>query len=287
MNIVEKLPSSIGLFSVLHTKTLRMLVRPLVTLCLRHAVKIQDLEEAIKEEFVCQAINQLEGLGATASVSRISAMTGIHRREISRIQEPNPDHLLGSSLISRIIGQWQTDRRFTAEDGRGPRALRYEGKDSEFSRLVSAVSSDLNPYTVLFEMERLGTIKRTDRGLRLRVDALVRRDDIDEGLQLLAADTSDLFEAVSDNLIDSLREPHLHLKTEFDNIRIDRLEEIRSWLVTEGSKLHKRAREFISKFDLDINPEPVQRSGHSSPKGGGRVAFSTFSLTKLGSNEKN
>ena len=69
-------------------------------------------------------------------------------------------------MISRVVAQWENDRRFLTQAGK-PRVLSCDEDDSEFSELVRLVSKDLHPGTVLFELERSGIVERSKRGVRL------------------------------------------------------------------------------------------------------------------------
>ena len=77
---------------------------------------------------------------------------------------------------------------------------------------------------------------------------------------------------VEENVIEKAKPPHLHARTEYDNISPKDLTVIKEWLLKEGAALHKRARTFISNFDLDINPDKEK-------KGGSKVVVGTFSYT--------
>ena len=82
-----------------------------------------------------------------------------------------------------------------------------------------------------------------------------------EGFELLAKDTEDLIGAVEENIFFPDDIPNLHARTEYDNIRQDALQEIKEWLYDEGSAFHKRARHFLSQYDLDIYPDRTYKEG--------------------------
>lgn len=249
---------------------LRQLVKPIVKFCLNHSLKVQDLIEAVKSGCVDVAKAELSKQSEQPSASRISAMTGIHRRDVVRLMAEEPDEKHYPSLITRVISQWRYDERFLTKSGR-PRALKVEGKKSEFAELVKSVSKDLSAYAILFELERLGYVQRSNDRLKLCARMHVSVDDLEEGFLLLSEDAEDLLAAVEENVLNKPEIPNLHLKTDFDNICPDYAADIRHWLLEEGSAFHKKANEYLAQFDLDTNKKLAQR------KGGMRVGLGSFS----------
>jgi Family of unknown function (DUF6502) len=249
---------------------LALLLRPLVRFCLRRSLKIQDFTESSKKIFIALAEAEIRASGATPSTSKLSIMTGLHRRDVMRLWKDQRAPKNQGSLFSRIIGQWQHDERFQTKQGKA-RLLEFEGKESEFVDLVQSVSKDLNPYTVLFELERIGAVVRVGTRLKLATEAYVPRGDLKESFSLLGADTEDLIQAVEENVFDGLAIPNLHVKTQYDNICEEFVPQIRNWFLDRGEALHREAREFLSQFDKDLNPQLKNKVA------GVRVAVGTFS----------
>lgn len=244
------------------------ILKPIIRYCLQHSFHLQDIVEVIKRLLFEEAERILVSQGQRVNVSRISALTGIHRKDIPRL---NADDSVGQSksLISRILGQWQLDKRFIDKSAR-PALLKLDTSPKSFAALVASVSTDLNPGTVLFELERLGLIENRGNLVKLIKSHHPVSGDAKAALGLLSSDISDLICAVQTNL-DHKNTVHLHGRTEFDNIDPEAISKIRKWLVDEGRELHKRAREYLAKFDRDI-------SGKKSTRSGVRVSLGTFSF---------
>lgn len=248
---------------------LRILLKPVVRFCLRWSIGIQDWMEASKAVFIEVAQEEMESKGAKVNVSRLSVSTGIRRREVIRIFKMGESREPNFSYASRIIGQWQSDSDFTTSRGK-PRVLSYEGDESEFRELVETISTDVHPGTVLFELERIGAVERSARGLKLVLTQYSAEHDLREGYSMLAADVEDLVHSAEQNLSRNTR-PNLHHTTEYDNIPLDELPKISAWVLSEGEKFHEKARKYISKFDQDINPSKTDNAD------GGRIAVTSFS----------
>ena len=246
--------------------------KPAAALCLSRGVKVQTAVEALKSAFVDAACEELAGSKRSLSVSRLAVMSGLHRRDVARRVEGEKPAAVKYSpgLLTRVIGQWQQDRRFCSRRGR-PRALSFKGGEGEFVELVKSVSKDLNPYTLLFELERTRTVERSRDRVKLITDVYVPSGDVAGGLSLLCEDSEDLMLAVGENIFSRPQVPNLHIRTQYDNVAIKDLARIKDWFLQKGAEFHDQARRFLSQFDKDLNPRLYDKEG------GARVVVGTFS----------
>ncbi len=253
--------------------------------CLRNSLKLQEVIEACKDVLVSVAQEEMQRAQCNVSVSRLSVMTGVHRPDVTKIlsQAEHPPHF--ENAVARLIGQWQGDSRFCGARGK-PRVLSFDSKKSEFAELVASISSAISPYTILFELERIGAVERTAQGLKLVVREYVPHQDLGQTFVYLSRDCEDLLLAVEGNIRSGRPDCNLHLQTQYDQVGVSYVEQIRRWFLDEGNSFHARARSFLSQFDKDINPK-VNRYEPTT-----RVAVCTFSRIEeegapVGKNEGN
>ena len=251
------------------SKVLRTLLSPVERFCLRHSVKVQEVVEGLKVALVDNAVAELESMGEKVNMSRLSVMTGLHRRDIKRIFHDRELRSFEDDFLNRIIGLWAHGRSYAGEDG-SPRALSYSGEDSEFRELVASVSQDIDARSILFELERMGAIERQGDLVHLLFEAKLVRDDADAAYDLLARDINDLSRSVEQNVLNQDEIPNLHARTRYDNVMLEKLPEIRRWLLKRGSEFHRDVREYLSAYDLDLHPE-------LKGQGGGEVIVGAFS----------
>jgi hypothetical protein len=252
---------------------LSKLLQTAVQFCLQHSIPIQTFLEEAKALMVELAQREMEKSGAKVSDSRLAAATGIHRRDISRLNQGKSKKPVQNSLLTKVAGIWREHKKFKDPSGE-PRPLQCEGRDSEFADMVGLVSTDLNPYSVLLELERLGSVKREGGFAELTGFSFSPSADRKRGYELLASDIESLFTAVGENVDSTTDTKNLHISTEYDNISLDDLPKIKAWILNEGSKFHKHLQRRIAKYDLDINPH-----ARYAKKGGGRLKITTFSLS--------
>lgn len=252
-------------------RCLTTVMLPVARFCLRRDIKLQDFVESAKFAFMEAAQEELRRLKQEANVTRLSVMTGIHRPDVRRLLKGRTQRKGPKAVPIRVLGQWQKDKRFKTAGGK-PRSLSAEGENSEFVELVKSISRDVNPYSVLNELLRSGSVERV-RGGKVRIVSrvFVPKGDMEQGFELLSRDTDDMLSAVEENILEPREKPNLHISTEYDNVSPKHEAEIRAWLIREGSAFHEKARNFLSSFDKDVS---VARS---SELGQMRVAVCAFS----------
>ena len=255
-------------------KTLRTMFRPVVRFCVRNALSIQEVTEIQKRVFVEVAEDELKKEKQKVNVSKISALTGVHRKDVTRIRSSKSPQIEIGSITSRVISNWRQNKEFLTKANK-PKVLSIEGSDCEFNQLVRHVSKDISPASVLLALEKVGAVKQskdTSEGkVRLLAKAYVPEGNPVEIARLLASDIEDLTEAVLEN-IDTTQGPlpNYHAKTYYDNIAAEDLPEIKDWLIKESYKFQRKVEKYLSQKDLDYNPD-------ENKKGGARVALGVFS----------
>lgn len=255
----------------LRKKALQLLLRPIVRFCMRGSNPIQDFIDLAKVVFVEIAADEIQRGGGKANVSRISVLTGLHRRDVTKIHRDDAEPIRSSpSLLTRVIGLWEAAEAFTTKT-RKPRTLTCNGDNSEFYHLVRSVSTNIKPGSILSEMERMGLVERSSRGVRLSKRVQTCGGDPEKLFDLLSRDVDTLITAVEENIFTEGESPNLHIRTEYDNIYKSDLPAIRAWILEEGKEFHRRVREFLSRYDKDITSRP-------SGEAGATVAVGAFSL---------
>jgi hypothetical protein len=252
-------------------RCLKLMLRPIIRFCVRRALTVRVLLDAAKAVFIEVAKEEMIHNGERVNTSRLSVMTGMQRRDVMRFESAGVSPVTQVGLAARVIGQWEQDPRFQTKKGKA-RILSLDGEESEFRQLVETISKDLNPGTVLFELQRLGVVDHTHRGLRLAKGWQLLHDNVEEGYLLAAQDADDLLSAVHENLESKNDTLNLHGRTEYDQIYYDALPEIRAWLIQKGVEFHTEVRTYLAQFDRDINPMGNKAAG-------ARVIVGAFSRT--------
>ncbi|KWV56836.1 hypothetical protein AS026_31955 [Rhizobium altiplani] len=144
-------------------RTLLRVLRPIVRLCLASGLNFVAFSALMRRLFIDVAEKDFALKDKKQTDSRISLLTGIHRKDVSRLRtsELTVESLPApASRTSRIIARWLADPRACDEAGIA-KALPRVSSDGEFSfeGLVAAVTRDVHPRAVLDEW--------VDRGLAI------------------------------------------------------------------------------------------------------------------------
>lgn len=250
---------------------LQHLLRPAVRFAIRRGIKVRTIIEDLKNTLIDEAHQELSRTGQDANTSKLSVMTGLQRRDVQKITSTESQETRHADLMTKVIGLWSSSDHFS-ENG-SPRPLPTDDSTYGFNALVKNVSQDINPSTVLFELERLNLVKRDAQGVHLLWNSYQVSGDIDDAYALLSSDIATLVKSVDSNITNTKGTPNLHIATSFDNVSVEAIPEIRNWILERGAAFHKEVREYISSFDKDLNPT------RHSETGGARVTVGSFSLS--------
>lgn len=135
--------------SRLHGPLARIL-RPLVRLLIRSGVTFPAVCDLLREIYVNVAEFDLALPGRSQTDSRVSLITGIHRKEVARLRGAGaPVSAVPAALsrTSRIMARWLSAPDYTDASGK-PLPLPRAGARS-FEELVASVTRDLRPRAVL------------------------------------------------------------------------------------------------------------------------------------------
>ncbi|MBE7244765.1 MAG: hypothetical protein INR63_07440 [Actinomycetospora chiangmaiensis] len=138
----------------LHAPLARLL-RPLVRLLVARGITFPALTDLLRELYVNVAEHDFTLPGKEQTDSRVSLLTGIHRKEVRRLRGAGaPVSIVPATLsrTSRILARWIADPAFL--DGKGqplPLPRTAEGGKPSFESLVAGVTRDVRPRAVLDE----------------------------------------------------------------------------------------------------------------------------------------
>lgn len=239
--------------SVLRRSVGRIL-NALVRTVVHFGVTYPELSEWIKSAYVSALKDELTARGDKVTMSRISLASGVHRKDVKRLLEEMESDAISEkvSLTARLISLWVGDSRFLDEHGE-PLALPKSGAIS-FESLVSEVSVDIRPRTVLDDfLQRNLVLQESDR-ITLNQAALFPSDDLETKLEFLARNVSDHLLACQHNIASTA--PSLPERSVFyDKLSPSSVDELQLLASKESQalilKLNKRAQELAKRDDAE------------------------------------
>lgn len=248
------------------------LLEPVVAMLLRNGVTYQDFASFSKNTFVAVAQRDFGVRGRPTNSSRISAMTGIDRREVKRIK----DLLLADEgtvgkvrdsqdRLSRVVRGWYEDQDFL--DNGKPIILAQDEGDNSFRELVKRHGGGLPHKAVLKELINAGNV-------------VIREDDHVEVLKpyysppgsnpeaLLRAGTviNELASTLLHNLyiapLKKRESPRFERRASSNHVDINDIDAFKTFLNEEGQAFLERVAVWINDHQIETDdPEKTVRLG--------------------------
>lgn len=249
---------------VLSAAALRIL-RPLVRILLRHGVSYGTFADLAKWVYVDVAEREFPLEGRKQSTSRVSILTGLSRKEVSRVSQlPRPDDAGCDeryNRAARVIGAWLREPDFAAPDGK-PAVLPLEGEGASFAELVKRFSGDVPARAILDELIRSGSVELSgDDAARLIAHAYVPANTAADKIHILGTDVQQLISTIDHN-IDSGEQPFYQRKVMYDNLPDEVLGAFRDLTNEECQAILEHFNKWLAERDRDTNPA-VQGTGRN------------------------
>ncbi|MEQ1686313.1 MAG: DUF6502 family protein [Burkholderiaceae bacterium] len=203
---------------------LATLIEPMATLAVAQGAPLAAVQDLVKMAFVDAAQRAHPALPAHGAVSRVSTVTGLHRREVARIMQ------LGRTAVparrspaSQVFTRWQSDPMLKNARGE-PIALPRQGPAPSFETLVHAVTRDVHPRSLLDELCRLGLARVEGDTVHLVGGAVfVPEGDAARMLGYLGSNVGDHLRAAVANVV-SDKPPHFEQAVSADGLSPQSLE---------------------------------------------------------------
>ena len=159
---------------------IQTILAPLVRYLIGRGVTYPALSEVLKEAYIGAAERHDGADPDTVSDSRMSLLTGIHRKDVKRLRTQaragiKPQVLRpGANLAARAVAAWVSLPRYLDHDGH-PRTLLRRAANSRvsFETLVRAIKADVRPSVILEELVRVGVATVEGDTVRLLKTAYV------------------------------------------------------------------------------------------------------------------
>jgi Family of unknown function (DUF6502) len=193
-----------------------------VKLMLAKGIAYPQLIELFKGLYIDLAVRDFAMTGKEQTDSRISLLTGIHRKDVKRLRALPPDDERVPDSVSlgmRLINAWQLPP-FADEEGVPKRLARLarHGGDLSFESLVTSLSKDIRSRSVLDEWTRLGIATLdADDCVNLMTDAFVPHQGFAEKAFYFGHNLHDHAAAAASNLLGE-KSPYLERSVQYNRL---------------------------------------------------------------------
>ncbi len=230
------------------------ILKPLVRVLLRNGISYGAFSDIAKKTYVDIAESEYALPGKKQTVSRVSVLTGLSRKEVKRVKElpEMDDKALDEKYnrAARVISGWLRDKNYQ-KDGT-PADLAIEGECS-FSSLVKTYSGDIPVKAILDELVRVGSVViRQGNVVSLVTHGYVPGDSEEEKLNILGTDVSDLIETIDFN-ISQKEASRYQRKVSYDNLPVEAIDAFRELSAKHSQRLLEELNDWLAENDRDTN----------------------------------
>lgn len=153
-------------------KALRRILRPLVKLLVSNQITYPYLSSLLKSIYVEVAESEFPVPGKKQTDSRVSLLTGVHRKDVKRLRAEDCDTPVVPASVSigaQLVALWLGNAAYHDAEGAPlplPLRAQHAGQGTTFDDLVEEVArQDIRPRVVLDELLRLGVVSLEDDSL--------------------------------------------------------------------------------------------------------------------------
>lgn len=237
--------------TTLFYSALRRLLHPLVKALITRGMIFPAAVELLRELYVDVAINNFLVEGKEQTVSRISLMTGVTRREVHRLLEQRKEgesEQLKLSLGERALMVWRGDETYLDDQGEPlPLPLTAPEDQPSLKRLVASVSKDVRARAVLDEWLRLGIVEMSGYVVRLRRSGFISEEGYEEKIYFFGRNLRDHISAGVHKL-EGNEPAFFDSVVYYDCLSPPSLEVLRRFALDHGAKLLHRVDQKARKL---------------------------------------
>ncbi len=214
--------------------SVKAVLLPLARLAVAKGLPHASVEEAMRQAFVLaatQAIQEAQpGILPHRMVSRISTITGINRREVTRLTQSSAQPpAQRPSVASEVFTRWLSDRRYRHRNGRY-KALPRQGEAPSFESLAHSVTRDVHPRSILDELCRLAlvSVDEAQDTVHIAREAFVPKDDTARMLDFVSANVGDHLQAAVTNVLTEGETPHFEQALWADELPLSSIAKVKA-----------------------------------------------------------
>ncbi len=209
---------------------------------IRSGVGYTEFTAALKPVFFQQAVQELERIDQKPTISAISLLSGLHRKDVTAYKEvisEGKDLTEATvsepiSVPSRVIGLWLAE-------GWGDSLPFSSESENSFEMLVKRISTERHPRSVLNELVRLEIATEKDGQVYLQQRRFIPDPSQLEARKILTRNVQAHLEAGLHNLLNPDEIPYLEQAICADELTEESI-----------NKLHEMSLELWQKYSLQL-----------------------------------
>lgn len=240
-------------------------LRPLARLMLKHGMAYGTFAELARRAFVDEGHDHLQRSGKRPTISGVSALTGLTRKETKHLRETSHTDSEKSarrySRAIRVISGWVNDPDYHDDNGE-PAALPFEGEGTSFSSLVKQYSGDIPPVAMLSVLETSQNVAASDGHIYLRERAYIPMSTPVDKINILGTDVAELIATIGHNLEADPDQRFFQRKVSNTAVSAAAVSEFRKLSNQKSQELLEEYHAWLSSHEDDGNAADADQIGY-------------------------
>ena len=245
-------------------KALECAIKPLVRLMLARGITYIQLTEWLKHIFVETAVREFTLPDKAINDSRISVITGVHRKDVKRLRESmliNPTLVepININLGSKIVSAWLSNYLYM-HNGK-PRSiarLKKVGGKVSFEALAELVTKDVRARAALDELLRVGAVKVDENDMvTLITEAFIPAKGEDEKAYYMGLGVGDHTTAAVHNVLNR-QPPSFDRVVHYKGLCSESIQAIEQLSRAQGSQLLQEINKKAEKLPSIADTTDIQ-----------------------------
>ena len=236
------------------SRSVLAILKPLVRILLRNGIAYGSFAELAKKVYVDVAFEDFAPDGKKQSISHVSAMTGLTRKEAKRLHEleqtGQSDSEQRYNRAIRVISGWLNDAEFHNKRGK-PARLPLEGEKASFASLVKKYSGDITPKAMLSVLHAAHSVETTADKVRLIAHAYVPGNDPIDKITILGTDTAELIATIDYNLVNADNALRFQRKVSSKYVHVDAIPRFQALAAKRSQVLLEKFDAWLTEYEID------------------------------------
>lgn len=234
------------------------IMKPFARILIRNGIAFGAFSEIAKKAFVDVAFEDFAEEGRKQTISRVSAMTGLTRKETKRLHEleqsTDTEAAGRYNRAIRVISGWVNNKHYQTKSAE-PKILPITGNSVSFESLVKEYSGDIPTQAMLSVLKKAGSVIETDKGIQLVNHAYVPGDDSIEKLHILGTDIAELLATIDHNLTHPPDQLFYQRKVSNTNIDPEAIPAFRKLSARKAQMLLESLDAWLAEHEINNSPD--------------------------------
>lgn len=231
------------------------ILKPLIRILLRNGIAYGTFADVARKIYVDTGFEEAQRRDQKQTVSNVSILTGINRKEVKRLREAlafdTDNSLKKFNRTVRVLAGWQHDEEFLDKDHE-PRDLQLEGTKGSFTALVKRYSGDMPVVAMLNALLDSENIQIIDNGnIQLINTNYLPTTDSEKKINILGIDTAEFINTIDHNInVPHPEDAWFQRKASNTQVAIKSLPKIKQ-------RLNKKAQQLLEDIDADFSENEI------------------------------